>query len=207
MSPESRRRRLDPEPEMVARARIRNYDETREEALKDIVAFWESRARSSNGTSVDEGAGRLEGAVLPVVVGAKTNIVHNALDRHQANATRNKLAFIWEARTERSARSPTTRSIARCPFSRTCAEHGVKRGTGHDLLRDLELPISMLACAKIGAVHSVCTAASPSRPPRSHRGLGSRVLITADGGVPAREGDPSEGDADEAVQAPAWWST
>ena len=86
-----------PPKSVVDQAHVKDYDKLRAEAARDLPGFWESRAKKlewfAPWTKV------LDDSKAPFYkwfVGAKTNIVHNAIDRHLHTATRNKLAFIWE---------------------------------------------------------------------------------------------------------------
>ena len=194
-----------PNPEMVARARVKDYDGTRDEALRDIVAFWEARARELEW--YEPWTKVLDDSNAPFYqwfVGAKTNIVHNALDRHQSGATRNKLAFIWEGE-DGTVRTLSYHALHRevSVFANVLRSMGVQKGDRVTIYlpRILELPIAMLACAKIGAVHSVVyggfsVEALHGRIEDSE----SRVLITADGGYLRGKVIPLKAIADEAVE-------
>jgi acetyl-CoA synthetase len=91
-------------------------------------------------------------------VGGKTNIVHNALDRHLKTFRKNKLALIWEGEPG-DTRTYSYFSLHRevCKFANVLRSMGVKKGdiVTIYLPRIPEMVIAMLACAKIGAPHSV----------------------------------------------------
>jgi acetyl-CoA synthetase len=120
-------------------------------------------------------------------VGAKTNIVHNAIDRHVNTWRRNKLALIWEGEdgTQRTYSYHTlNREVSR--FANVLKSMGVKKGdiVTIYLPRIPELPITMLACAKIGAAHSVVYGGfSVEALADRVDDAKSKVLVTADGGV------------------------
>jgi acetyl-CoA synthetase len=90
--------------------------------------------------------------------GATTNIVYNCLDRHLQTWRRNKLALIWEGE-KGEQRSFSYHALSRevCMFANVLRSMGVRKGDRVTIYmgRVPELPIAMLACAKIGAVHSV----------------------------------------------------
>ncbi len=91
-------------------------------------------------------------------VGGKTNIVHNALDRHLKTYRKNKLALIWEGEpgdTRTFSYFALNREV--CKFANVLKSLGVKKGdiVTIYLPRIPEQVIAMLACAKIGAAHSV----------------------------------------------------
>jgi acetyl-CoA synthetase len=119
-------------------------------------------------------------------VGAKTNIVHNAIDRHAASWRKNKLAMVWEGEdgTQRTfSYHALNREVSK--MANVLKSVGVKKGdiVTIYLPRIPELPMMMLACAKIGAAHSVVyggfsEAALADRLADAQ----SKVLVTADGG-------------------------
>jgi acetyl-CoA synthetase len=118
--------------------------------------------------------------------GAKTNIVHNAIDRHAASWRKNKLAMVWEGEdgTQRTfSYHALNREVSK--MANVLKSVGVKKGdiVTIYLPRIPELPLMMLACAKIGAAHSVVyggfsEAALADRLADAQ----SKVLVTADGG-------------------------
>ncbi len=119
-------------------------------------------------------------------VGGKTNIVYNAIDRHVKTWRRNKLALIWEGE-DGSSRTFSYHTLNRevSRMANVLKSMGVKRGdiVTIYLPRIPELPISMLACAKIGAAHSVVYGGfSVEALADRMADAQSKVLITADGG-------------------------
>jgi acetyl-CoA synthetase len=133
-----------------------------------------------------------------------TNVVLNALDRHQTTAVRNKLALIWEGEggEERSfSYHALDGEVTR--LARVLRGMGVGKGDRVTIYlpRVPELPISMLACAKIGAVHSVVYGGFSVEALHARlEDAGSRVLITADGGLMRGKIVPLKRIADEAVR-------
>ncbi|PDW03106.1 acetate--CoA ligase [Candidatus Viridilinea mediisalina] len=119
-------------------------------------------------------------------VDGKTNIVHNAIDRHARSWRKNKLALVWEGEdgTQRTfSYHALNREVNK--MANVLKSVGVKKGdiVTIYLPRIPELPMFMLACAKIGAAHSVVyggfsEAALADRLADAQ----SKVLITADGG-------------------------
>ncbi|MCB0032410.1 MAG: acetate--CoA ligase, partial [Anaerolineales bacterium] len=118
-------------------------------------------------------------------VGAKVNIVHNALDRHMKTATRNKAALIFEGEPGDSDIYTYQRlNHEVCKFASVLRSMGVRKGDRVTIYmgRIPQLMIAMLACAKVGAMHSVVyggfsTEALLSRIEDSQ----SKLLITCDG--------------------------
>ena len=91
-------------------------------------------------------------------VDAKTNISYNCLDRH-LDKRGDQVALIWEGNDPKEFKKTTYRELHRevCKFANVLKSLGVKKGDRVCLFLQMipELPIAMLACARIGAVHSV----------------------------------------------------
>jgi acetyl-CoA synthetase len=174
---------------VLERACIKDWDTLARQADADFVGFWEQRARElidwdQPWTKV------LDDSNAPFFkwfVGAKTNIVYNAIDRHLKTHRKNKLAMIWAGeRGEQRTFSYFALNREVSQFASVLKALGVKRGDRVTIYmgRVPELPIAMLACAKIGAVHSVVyggfsTEALHERIEDSQ----SRVVITCDQSV------------------------
>lgn len=118
--------------------------------------------------------------------GARFNIVHNAVDRHARSWRKNKLALIWESESGEQ-RSLSYHALERevTQFAAVLRALGVKpRDIVTIYLPQIpELMIAMLACAKLGAPHSVVFAGFSAEALATRiQDAKSRVLITADGG-------------------------
>ena len=119
-------------------------------------------------------------------IGGKLNVSDNCLDRHVEGPRRNKAAFIWEGEPG-DTRVLTYRDLYRevNRFASALRKHGVKKGDAVTIYMPMipELPIAMLACARIGAPHSVVFGGfSPESLRDRINDCKSRVVITADGG-------------------------
>jgi acetyl-CoA synthetase len=118
--------------------------------------------------------------------GAKFNIVHNAIDRHLKTWRRNKLALIWEGE-DGSQRTFSYLAVNRevSKLASVLKGMGVEQGDIVSIYmpRVPELMFAMLACAKIGAAHSVIYGGFSVEALRDRiADAQSKVLITADGG-------------------------
>jgi acetyl-CoA synthetase len=148
-----------PSSDVVARARISDWDATKRASDAAPNAFWEERANElewyERWTQVLDESNK---PFYKWFVGAKCNIAYNAVDRHALTFRRNKLAYIWQGE-DYSERFMSYGELARevNKFANVLKSLGVKKGDRVTIYmgRVLELPIAMLACAKIGAIHSV----------------------------------------------------
>src|SRR5262245_60078439 len=134
----------------------------------------------------------------------KINASVNCLDRHVRTARRNKAALIWEG--EPGDRRTLTywelfRDVNR--FANVLRGLGVTRGDRVAIYLPMipELPIAMLACARIGAVHSVVFGGFSAQSLRDRiNDARAKVLITADGGFRRGQTIPLKKMADEALE-------
>ncbi len=166
---------------------ISNYDELYQWTLDNSEQFWADMASELEWFQPwDKVLDESNKPFFKWFVGGKTNIVHNALDRHAASWRKNKLALVWEGEdgTQRTfSYHALNREVSK--MANVLKSVGVKKGdiVTIYLPRIPELPMMMLACAKIGAAHSVVyggfsEAALADRLADAQ----SKVLVTADGG-------------------------
>jgi acetyl-CoA synthetase len=119
-------------------------------------------------------------------VGGKLNASVNCLDRHINSDLKNKIAIIWEAENGES-RSFTYSQLYRSvnKFASALKNLGVKKGDRVTIYLPMvsELPIAMLACARIGAIHTVLFSGFSGQALIDRvNDSNSKVVITADGG-------------------------
>ncbi len=119
-------------------------------------------------------------------VGGKLNVSVNCLDRHVRTWRRNKAAIIWEGEPG-DKRTLTYWELHRevCQFANVLRSLGIKKGDRIAIYLPLipELAIAMLACARIGAIHSVVFGGFSAESLRDRiNDQQARLLITADGG-------------------------
>ena len=164
-----------------------NYEDLRLWSVEHYTEFWEDMAKelewSEPWTQV------LDDSNAPFYkwfVGAKTNIVHNAIDRHVKTWRRNKLALIWEGE-DGSSKTYSYHALNRevSQMASVLKAMGVQKGdiVTIYLPRIPELMFAMLACAKIGAAHSVVYGGfSVEALADRMSDAQSKLLVTADGG-------------------------
>jgi acetyl-CoA synthetase len=119
-------------------------------------------------------------------LGGKLNASYNCLDRHLNSWRSNKVALIWQGEPLEENRIFTYQQLHYhvCKFANVLRKFGVKKGDRVSIYLPMipELPMAMLACARIGAIHSVVFGGFSSEALRDRMNdCGSKVLITADG--------------------------
>jgi acetyl-CoA synthetase len=119
-------------------------------------------------------------------LGGQTNVSYNCLDAHLTTPRRNKAAIIWEGEPGEQ-RTLTYQQLHRevCKFANVLKGLGIKKGDVATIYMPLtpELAIAMLACARIGAVHSVVFGGfSAEAIADRNNDAKAKLVITADGG-------------------------
>jgi acetyl-CoA synthetase len=136
-------------------------------------------------------------------VGGKINASVNCLDRHLRGPRKNKAALIWEGEPG-DKRTLTYQQLHRevCQFGNVLRSLGIKKGDRVAIYMPLvpELAVAMLACARIGAVHSIVFGGFSAESLRDRIvDAQARLLITADGGYRRGQIVPLKQIADEAL--------
>jgi acetyl-CoA synthetase len=177
-----------PDEKIQVSAHVQNYEALYQYSIEHPEAFWAERAEELEWFQKWEQV--LDDSQPPFYkwfTGGKTNIVLNAIDRHLKTYRKNKLALIWEGEDgEKRSYSYFALNREVCSFSNILRSMGVRKGdiVTIYLPRIPEQVIAMLACAKIGAVHSVVYGGfSVEALAERIQDAQSRLLITADGGT------------------------
>src|SRR5271165_720042 len=127
-------------------------------SLKDPEKFWADYASQFTWSQPWSKVLEWDGVHHKWFTGAKTNITTNALDRHANSDRRNRAAFIWLAE-DGTERIVTYGQLYRqvCRFANGLKSLGVVKGDRVIIYMPLTIEgaIAMLACARIGAIHSV----------------------------------------------------
>jgi len=176
-----------PSNEVIAQANVLDWDETAQSALEDLEAFWADRAEELEWFQRwDKVLDDSNKPFFKWFVGGKTNIVHNAVDRHLKTWRKNKLALIWVSEDGKEERTFSYYSLNRevNRFANIIKAMGVTKGDRVTIYlpRIPEIVFAMLACAKIGAIHSVVFAGfSVDALVGRIEDSTSKLVITADG--------------------------
>jgi len=155
------------------------------EARRDPVKFWEKQARTLRWMKPWKKALEWKLPYAKWFIGGKLNVSDNCLDRHVEGPRRNKAALIWEGEPGDSrvlTYWDLYREVNR--LASALRRHGVKKGDTVTIYMPMvpELPVAMLACARIGAPHSVVFGGfSPDSLRDRINDAKSKVVITADG--------------------------
>ncbi len=176
-----------PSPDIASKANIPVWEKKARQAGEDLTGYWDERAKELEWYHPWDAV--LDDSNKPFYkwfTGAKVNIVHNCLDRNVRSWRRNKLALIWEGENG-DQRTFSYHALNRevSKFSCVLRAMGITKGDRVTIYlpRIPEIVIAMLACAKVGAIHSVVyggfsVESLHGRILDSH----SKVAITADGG-------------------------
>src|ERR1051326_2918729 len=184
------KRVFPPSPDFAAKARIKSMEELealRAEASADPEAFWARFAESElHWFKKWDHVLQWEPPHAQWFVGGQINISYNCLDRHLSTWRRNKAALVWEGEPG-DTRTLTYQQLHTevCRFANVLKKIGVVKGDRVALYMPLipELAISMLACARIGATHSVVFGGFSSTALIDRiNDAQCKVVVTADGG-------------------------
>ncbi len=136
--------------------------------------------------------------------GGKTNITTNCLDRHLETRA-DQTAIIWEGNEPGTNRTLTYRELHEqvCKFANVLKKRGVKKGDRVTIYMPMvvELAVAMLACARIGAVHSIVFGgfSATALGERIHDSS-SKILVTTDGAFRGTKPVPLKDSADKAIE-------
>ena len=150
-----------PPPEFAAKAHVGSlaeYEELYERSVADPEGFWDSVAKELHWFAPWT---RVLDWNLPWAkwfVGGKTNISYNCLDRHVHNGKREKTAIVWEGEPGEVRKLSYGELLAEVQkFANALKSLGIRKGDRVAVYMGMtpELAIAILACARIGAIHSV----------------------------------------------------
>ena len=182
--------RVFPPPEQFRQnARIsslEDYEKLRAEASASPEEFWARMAEELHWFKKWDTVLEWTPPHAKWFVGGKLNISYNCLDRHLQSARRNKAAIIWEGEPGEQ-RTLTYQQLHSqvCRFANVLKRSGVETGDRVALYMPLipELAIAMLACARIGATHSIVFGGFSADSLKDRiNDAGCKLVVTADGG-------------------------
>ncbi|MEW9554717.1 acetate--CoA ligase [Nonomuraea sp. NPDC050783] len=195
-------RRFAPPADLAAAANVTAaaYDE----AAADRLAFWERAAERLTWAKRWDTTLEWNPPFAKWFIGGELNVAYNCVDRHVEEGRGDKVAYYWEGEPDDDTRVLTYNDLKTevSKAANALAELGVGKGDRVAIYMPMipELPIAMLACARIGAVHSVVFGGFSASALKSRiDDADAKLVITADGGY--RRGKPSalKPTVDEAV--------
>jgi len=187
-------------------ASMDQYRETHDASTSDPDAYW-AKAAEENLVWIEPftkvRSGGFENLDYTWFEDGTLNVSANCLDRHLHTWRRNKAALIWEG-DDGSSRTYTYQQLHYevSRFANVLRKKGVEKGDRVAIYLPMipELPIAMLACARIGAIHSVVFGGfSASALKGRIQDCGAKMLITADEGIRGGRKVPLKAAADEAM--------
>lgn len=210
-------RTFAPSPDFSKHAhlgRVEDYQKAYEASINAPEKFWAEQAETSlhwfkKWDQVCEydfdQIGTVEAPYVRWFSGGQLNVSYNCLDRHVENGLGDKTAIIWQGENEEEKQTLTYLDLQSrvSRFANVLKKHGVKKGTTVTLFMPMvpELPVAMLACARLGAIHSVVFSAFSADALRNRiQDCGSYMVITADVGFHAGKTIPLKEKVDQALQ-------
>ena len=201
---------FEPSEEFRQKAVIKSMEEYKkmhQESLENPEAFW---SQIADEMAWDKRWDKFQEydfhkADLKFFIGGKINAAKNCLDKHLDTPRRDKIALIWQGEPADERRAYTYAELHQevCKFANVLKKLGVKKGDRVSIYLPMipELVIAMLACARIGAIHSVIFGGFSADSLRDRiLDCGSTLLITNNYGYRSGKTLLSKGNADKALE-------
>lgn len=182
-------RKFPPPPEFAAKAHIKSlaeYEKLWQYAKDQPDKFWAEQAESLHWFKKWDRVLEWKEPFAKWFVGGKLNASYNCIDRHLDGPRKNKAAIVWEGEPG-DVRVLRFQDLHRevCKFANVLKKLGIKSGDRVTVYMPMipELAIALLACARIGATHSVIFGGfSADAVADRNNDAKARLVITADGG-------------------------
>ncbi|MBM3269777.1 MAG: acetate--CoA ligase [Candidatus Sericytochromatia bacterium] len=183
-------KRVFPPPERFSQGAhiqsLREYEAIYDRSVRDPEGFWAEIAEQLHWFRKWDRVLDWQPPFAEWFVGGQTNLAYNCLDRHLTTARKNKAALLWEGEPG-DTRVLTYFELHRevCKLANVLTDLGLKAGDRVGIYMPMipEAAIAMLACARIGATHSVVFGGFSAEALKDRMNdAEARVVITADGG-------------------------
>ncbi len=202
------KRKFSPPEEFAKKAYIKSKDDylklykKSEDNLED---FWAEQAELIHWDKKWDRVLEWQPPFSKWFIGGKTNIAYNCLDRHLEDGRADKIAIIWEGEPEGETKKYTFRELHAevSKFANVLKKHGIKKGDRVCLYLPMvpELAIAMLACVRIGAIHSIVFGGFSAESLKGRNNdAEAKMLITADGSWRRGKVFPLKDNADTALK-------
>jgi len=166
---------------------LKEYEKLYKESIKNPEKFWGKIANELDWFKKWKKVFRYtKKPFCEWFIGGKINVSYNCLDRHLTTPRKNKAAIIWQGEQENDSITYTYEQLHRevCKFANVLKKHNIKKGDRVCFYMPMipQLAIAMLACTRIGAIHSIVFAGFSAKA-LQQRILDSeaKILITSDG--------------------------
>lgn len=178
-----------PSDEFRGRAHIKSreeYDEIYKRSVQDPEGFWADIASDLHWFKKWDKVLKWNEPFAEWFVGGQLNLSYNCLDRHLGTWRKNKAAIIWEGEPG-DIRTLTYQQLHQevCKFANVLKSLGIEKGDRVAIYMPMvpELPVAMLACARIGATHSIIFGGFSAEALKDRiNDAQAKAVITADGG-------------------------
>jgi len=203
-------RKFPPPKEFVAQAYIKSreeYEKMWKESIENPEKFWGNIASElfwfKKWNKVNEED--FKNGKLQWFIGGKTNITYNCLDYQVEKGRGDKVAIIFQGEPDEDVKKLTYKELLKLVsrFANVLKKKGVKKGDRVAIYLPMiwQLPVAMMACARIGAIHTIVFGGFSAEALRDRiLDAGAHILITANGYWRSGKHVSSKANADAAVE-------
>ncbi len=204
-------KKINPPLKFSANAHVKNMDQYKKEyneSIADRNAFWAKKAERISWVKKWDSVGEFDyvNANINWFEGGKLNVSYNCLDRHVEAGDGDRTALIWEGNNPEEDQHFSYNDLLGevQKFANALKGLGVKKGDRVCMYMQMvpQLPVAMLACARIGAVHSIVFGAfSPDSLRDRINDSECKMVITSDGSYRGNKTIDLKGIVDEALES------